>query len=324
MRHLLTLIIYFSILIPIVAQPTITSDWFHEVGDTLKTHYYYPEQLEVPNEGIDISWDISNAQVPYGERDIIWVVASDLVHSSDFPNATLGYKQSMGREFYYKIEGGQFKRIGSRSANYKNFYEAGNPTEGFNNFSFGDTETISYSRLNVNLQTMDTTLMEEVDVFTYAGYGTVITPEGTYENCIMTKQIRTTNSLDYFIQYKFHKDNLSNHIASYRIYTGGNVEPARSVEYKREQTSSSTNELSNEILKVSGPFQNIIHLNSQNEMDAQISIIDVAGRTIYNETMQIHLGTNHFEIPKLPESNIYILLVVDNKTGNFKAFKFKD
>ena len=57
MKNLLTPLIYLLTLSQIIAQPSITTDWFYSAGDTVKTYYYYPEELEMPNEGIDMIWE---------------------------------------------------------------------------------------------------------------------------------------------------------------------------------------------------------------------------------------------------------------------------
>jgi len=322
MKYFYATLIYLSILNSGYAQPVVTSDWFYSIGDTISTAFFYPESLTEPNGGIDLTWDISDNLTSNGESSLLWIDPAELNYFDEFPTATLGQRRSMEREYYYNVEGGQLQEIGYRTPNRKRIYEGGYPTLAFDNFAFGDTITTTYTYHSINFQNTDTTAFERVEEFVYAGFGTVITPEDTYGNCVMTKLTSTTVGGTAFIEYRFHKDNLANTIASYRIYTSGNVEPARAVHYKKSPLPTSVEALHLEGLEITGPFDQLINIASKEEMDLRLQIVDVAGRVIADQSKKIYVGSNQIDVHELKVAEVYILLLTDINSGAFQSFKF--
>lgn len=304
------------------AQPTITADWYYAIGDTISTAYYYPSSDLEPTEGLDLTWDISDAPTPYGEFEIIIVAPSELNYFDEFPEATLAYKQTMEREYYLNVENGNLQQIGYRTPDYKIVFENGFPIIAYSDFEFSDEELNAYNNNLINLQTMDTTINSELDEFKFAGYGTVITPEGTYEDCVMTKLTRTSTGIFDLVEYKFHKDKLANVIASYRRYTSGSVEPTRRVEYQTERSTVSVNELSEDVLTIIKSNDNTILVKTSTQIDARIQIFDISGQLITDQSQQIFQGENEFNLDHLKENGVYVFLLIDKNTGSFRSLKF--
>ncbi len=323
MKYLSLAILYFGTLTSGHAQDIITSDWFYSIGDTTKLAYFHPNPFVAPEEGADLTWDLSNAPSPKDETIFTWVDPSELDHSSEFPDATIACKTVFGGELYFKEEGGQLLGVGFSNSNFKRVYEGGHPIEAADDFSFGDVKTASYKNIKTNYQDGFMTISDEMFELSFVGWGKVITPIGTYENCVMTKFVRTNPGLSDFIEYRFYKDNLANRIASYLVYTSGNVEPASWVFYKINQLTTSTKELENTTFDFSGPFNNTIFIASEKEMEVHAKIMDISGRIILDQAKSIYSGSNQLEIPSSMTDGIYVLLLTDTKSGDFKSYKFR-
>ena len=321
MKKIHLIILYLAFLNSGFGQPIMDNSWFYSIDDSIYTAYYYPEVSNEPDEGLNIVWDISDAPTPYGEREILIVDPMELEYHNDFPEATLAYKQTFDREYYLNIDNGKLKLIGYRSPNFKITYENGFPIIGYDNFEYGDTENETYVRKNINLETLDTTIYNEVDEFVFAGFGTVITPIGTYENCVMTKLTRTSQQTP-FIEYRFHKDRLANIIASHLRYTGGNTEPVHKIEYQISQNTTSVNDLDVAGIEFKGPIENSILMNSMSEFDSRLQIIDVSGRIIMDEFYKVVIGKNEIGIDTLEPNNIYFLLITNKSSGLFQTYQF--
>jgi len=50
-----------SFLTSTFAQPSITSDWFYAIGDTVRINYFVPDAPTPPQpeEGVNLIWDFS-------------------------------------------------------------------------------------------------------------------------------------------------------------------------------------------------------------------------------------------------------------------------
>jgi len=305
------------------AQPVVTADWFHAVGDTTLTAIYFPApSMEPPSDGADFVWDISSAPAPSYEREKIWVEASDLTYHDEFPIANIGYKASFDREFYFRTSTDSFQQIGFRRPSYKIEYSSGFPVLAYDEFSFGDTKIFNYTASTINNLNTVTNTYEVSDEFTFAGFGTVITPMGTYENCIMTKLIRTSSrSSKNLNEYQFHKGRLSNVIAQYSHFPNG-VEPPKRIEYRIDKLSTSTNDVEEANVKLLSVEGNSLVLSVSDEISATLQIFESNGRQVLSESRNLRGGNNEIDISQIVHPNVYFLLVIDTKSGAFQTLEF--
>jgi len=304
------------------SQPELTVDWFYSIGDTTLTAVYYPDFSMTPNEGSNIIWDISNAPTPSFEREKYWVSASELTYHDEFPSATIGFVATFEREFYFEIIDSNFNQVGFRRPGSKMEFIESSPILAYNDFSFGQTQTNNYSVARILDSNMDTTYTDVTDEFTFAGFGTVITPLGNYTNCIMTKLVRTSSNPTYNLnEYQFHKDKLSNVIAVY-AHRPFNTEPPRRIEYRLDEVTSSINELHLNNIQLKSIQQNSLTLNVSEDFNAMVKVFELGGKQILNMSKTFRSGDNEINIAKLTASNFYFLLVIDAKSGAFRTFKF--
>jgi len=307
---------------PIFSQPTITSDWFYSIGDTmLATGHFVDTSLE-PMEGMNILWDISGEAAPSNETETIWVPAAELSYVDEFPNATIGYARDWGGEFFFSNTNGIFQEVGFRSSTSKVEYEAEGPLWACDNFSFNDIKVREFTSIRTSFVSGLTTTEDIRDELTFAGFGTVITPLGTYENCVMTKLVRTgTTPNNNSIEYRFYKDNLSNFIASY-AYSPVNIEPTRRISYKIEQLTTDIKELPKPSLELERVAENSLFLKASKPMDRKIQIFDLAGQLMLEESKSISIGSNEIKIDVLTPTNIYFLFIFDENSQSFQTIKF--
>lgn len=309
-----------------ISQPEITEDWFYNIGDTTLTFSTSNSSLAIPSGGINFTWDISEVESGFffGENEKIWTAANELTYFDEFPDATLGFKSNYDIERFYKVEDGELKNVGNiwPQFNYKSHYYNGTPVLAYADFSYGETSTTTYTNAKIDLTTLDTTFYQITDELSFDGFGTVITPIGTYENCVMTKFTRTGNSssINEYTEYRFHKDRLSNVIAAYKL-NGPNVEPSRFVWYKVNRIATSLTEPNTFVLEIARTDKNTIYLNSTSVFDAKVQMVDVSGRLLLSQDKNIFIGDNEIDISQFPSSNIYFLLITNAESGAFKTFK---
>jgi len=304
------------------AQPIITSDWFYTNGDIVLTAVYYPSNSMPLDEGIGIIWDFSYATPPNEEREIIYVAPSELTNYNEFPDATLAYYlNGYITEYYLKMDGDELQLLGTVFNNYKRVYQDGNPIIGYDNFGFQDVKTKTYSELLINLQTNDTSMTIIDDELTYAGFGDVITPLGTFEDCVMTKLIKSKSNSEY-IEYRFYKDKLTNLIASYRFYTTNNTEPSKIIQYRINPIITTVNEIDKINLKISGPIENSIFIYSSIEKNVKLQVLNMSGQLIFTQRRILKNGNNELRIDHLVPNNIYVLLITDVDSGSFISYQY--
>ncbi len=326
MKQFLILVFYTLSLNLAFAQPTITNDWFYTIGDTIITEYYYPLVYQAPAEGLDLTWDFSNGEAPRGQRERIMVDPTTLTYHNDFPDATIAYLNTVQREFYLKIENGMLHQLGIRSPSRISKYENGTPLLAADGFEYGEMLESNYDNVQIDPQDMSTIFtLSKSEELSFVGFGTVITPKGTFENCVMLRLHNWTNDILQQIQYSFYQDRLTNPILQYTTYPAGNTEPANSVEYQiEEKTITKLSEVLPTKIQLSGPIANRIQVQSAygKQIDAQIQIIDVAGRVLWEHLQNIEDGDNEILLDfELSQGN-YFLLLVNREDGSFYTHRF--
>lgn len=298
---------------------TLTPDWFYQIGDT--TAHVGAEELElfsVPEEGVDMVWDFSTA-IPNEDSylEFKFLALTDLTHADKFPSASFGAMNKDSIEFFYEIKNDSLYSIGTQYA----------PNGGLNYtkkklilatpFSLGDTyeAEVAYDVI-VNEQTISTT--EYVEKISLVGSGTVITPVGEFDNCVLIKKEETHDNQENRSYYHFYKDNLSN-----RILTMGLVEDSiSSLSWMLNfETLSTTKEQAILDIKVLNLGNQTLMIDTPSNMDLQFQLFDLSGRVITNFEQFLVEGENSIDISNLNLSGTFVLLIFDEKTGAFKSLK---
>jgi hypothetical protein len=212
--------------------------------------------------------------------------------------------------------------LGNKSTTFIENIEEGEQVECINNFAFGDIIVSDYiskvKKLNGSYEYNDTIL----DSITYAGFGTVITPEGVFDNCIMTKLIRRISGEIHRLEIFFHKDKLSNVVARYR-HLPINTEPPITMYYGIDvfNTSSTYNtEIKNQFELVHS--QNLTYLKSNNQFNGRIQIFGINGQLVDDQSYNLAIGLNLLDTQKIQaQHGIFHIIVTDIDYGVFKTFK---
>lgn len=336
MKFIYLILISFVCLNSNISQPEITEDWFPKIGDTSLTYYSSIRQLEEPKGGIDFIWKIP-ADKLYGKKnptfngefEKIWVDAKELDFFEEFPDATIGYSRNHERGFFYNYQNGAFREVGSMYAQFgfKRHYLNDTPVEAYDDFSYGETRTTSYLGAKVSLMNLDTFFYEITYELSYEGFGTVITPLDTFENCVMIKSIRTdsTNYTNDRTQYHFYKDSLSNVIAIYTI-NGKNVSPKRTIKYKINKLSEPIIRPKTMALRISRINKKAISINSPTEFNATVEIFDMSKKLLISQKRILSTGENMIETKKLPKhrkyTRSYSLVITNSDTGAIRKMNF--
>ncbi|MEO1518859.1 MAG: hypothetical protein AAFV95_27840 [Bacteroidota bacterium] len=306
------------------AQPVIDSNWFYNIGDTIRTDYFTPNSYPLPQEGFGVPWDMSDLTGARSQRETIFVDPSELPYADEFPDANIGYRATRGREFFLKKTEDKVQLLGMRSEDARIEYSQGYPTLMYDNFEFGQIHENTYLRLYTNLMTSDTTMSQESDSLQYVGVGIVITPHGTYGDCVMTKLTKSSTIRASYVEYKIYQGSMSNLIARDRRYTSGGVEPVRHIEYISSPILSNTIEPLDGKIEVTGPLQDQLLIQSLAESDLRLrlTIIDMAGREVLAMSDVAINGRLELDIHQLEAAQNYALILVDKAEGAILVHKF--
>ena len=329
MKYLLNVVLLLSFCAPAHSQ-TITPDWFHKFGDETKLNIASNSQtLTIPEEGTDKIWDFSNAISTGSNDNSIFEDPQTFTLIDSFSNANLGRVNQFGnstRYYFYQIDGNNLFYGG-----FSTTTNGGSPlliifTDPIREMqcpmsfesSFEDTYTYS-SYLNGNYigeQTGSRTT-------SYVGTGSITTPNGTFEDCIMLK-IEDENDLNpTSLSYMFYKDNLSNLIATYveqGVTADGDIQKRFSYRVGMLNSIKSQNlsTLDAELLLLSG---NQLQLSITESISGSIDIYSVAGQKLSTQSVNFDAGKHIIPI-KNKGNGIYFAVLTDNKSKKFLSYKF--
>lgn len=211
-----TIFILFTMLLGmnlLIAQPVVTSDILLNIGDERKV-YYVETEFNPGDAGENITWDFSDLTPMY---DVLWVAEDPADTGLDeyFPTADLAFmipgddsqeSYTDGWIFYNTGEGDEISLLGAILFNITgsnvdtNYFMLNEDPDLLFEFPMTYPDQFMDSVHGTNLVVFQNQQFEvdrsgntttEVD-----GYGTLITPEGTFNNVIRVK--RTEDLVDLF------------------------------------------------------------------------------------------------------------------------------
>ena len=332
MRTILLTIITLSS-IHLFAQ-NITSDWFPQIGDELlKAYADNGEDIIIPEAGMNQVWDFSNASL-----DVLntqkFIEPNALYFSEYYEGSSSAnlYENSTGRsEHYYKISQDSFYKTG-----VANYGITGMDTLEFVRYFtpgiqirkvpyiFGEEYENEYkftSYKNGIFQVEN----NRIEVFSWKGIGTVITPEGSYENCTMIEKTLFDpdgNSLN--TEYSFFRNSFSDEIANLVIYFDiDNGQNLYSFNWQADFISGTTSvaviPLGFEIIQQDN---NQFKINSEEALDLNIQMVDINGRVHQQIDAFILEGENIIDTKEFDTNGIYFMVFCDIDSGRFFTHKF--
>jgi len=165
-------------------------------------------------------------------------------------------------------------------------------------------------------------------VTTFAGIGDVITPNGVFEDCIMLTDSIVGEPAPHI--FRFYKNSFSNQIAEY----SNGIDPesgqfVQSLQYRDTSAliSTSTKEAIDQSLPLTfaGKINNALHLTAQNNFNAYCQLINLEGKLIQTWDKEFNPGNNLLEMNDFQQAaGLYVILIYNKDTGQFKSFKFID
>jgi len=327
-----------------IAQPTITlQDVTPAIGSTVLT--VNGPHIEPGPGGADQTWDFSG-MTAQSTNERTCLAPEGLPESESFPDAThVWFFQSSGQQYTYTAYSGNtideigFYSLGQNATIHTTYTDPlSQPVFPLN---YGDTFSDSFENQTLNEVDLGQTnlLFVNEEVGTYEavvdGYGTLITPMGTYEDVL---RIYIETEIDWTVssdgvetgsgartrsEYLFYKAGYATPLVTMGIttlYSDGeevNVTP-----YGIYFASSTVG-----IDEISSPFSGIelfpvptqnhfnLKIQSEETIVANVSMFSVDGKLV-SEWPGLYLQTGNneqlFHLPELPEG-LYILRIA---TGN--------
>lgn len=199
-------------------KPEVTTNWFYQVGQSFEysraTNAYI---LDEPEKGENMTWDFYDVQ-GNPQDDLSIVSPTGLPGASYFPDANIAMKDDGSDEIiFYKKTTDSLLQLGVYH-NSTFHYRYSNPlvlSISPLNFeeSFEDQYTSTLYTNNSPSSTSTTHVTTE-----YGGQGTVKTPYGTFNDCVMYEIVKTNSAGEITDRiYNFYKGNLMNRVASYTL-----------------------------------------------------------------------------------------------------------
>lgn len=292
----------------------ITTDFFYKSGIQYNAITDYdPDFIEQGPSGADVLWDFESIVVPPDFPDTVNIVdASESEYFDIFPNSNI-----------CKIEKNQFF-----DTHY--FYVQNDTRVSAPGFvmPFGNDTTIIQLNHTVGLEglsLMDTLWRNTDSYFQFDGIGTVITPEGEFDNCIRMKlEVFSTQ----FITYLYYQDNLSHKVLEVSPSKFDSLQQSNfgilsyTYNYQDEALSRVPEKEKLRNLNVSW-FNNQFQIEySGEERDVQLSLYTIDGQLLMSGNYSLSPGSHSYSSPHDINTNGYLVFfIVDRKTGEFKSQK---
>ena len=199
--------------------PTVTKDWFFQPGqERIENQAENPEALTQPTAGKGISWDFSDAIPTSNVKTIMLVEPTGLPSADLFPNANIAQLSSgSGQVIYFETSEDSVNVLGVHVQDdlFGIFNQP--PVVSTAPFDFGESIDFTQELSIYWGGGLFDNQVSNVEI-KFVGAGTVVTPSGTHEDCIMFEQ--TAHDLTGKLKghhFTFYKDNLHNRIAYYSM-----------------------------------------------------------------------------------------------------------
>ena len=310
MKKLLPLsLMALAISISAVAQPVIQgSDVAYTAGETYTVHAC---QWQSPGPaGANQTWDFSNL-VSQATVDIQMVTPSSTPSGSSFTGATVASYVDVQQTWQYvDMTGSSFVNYGvavnSTPIAYSN-------TEVMFNFplEYGNTNTDAFAASFINQVTWNRSGSVESEV---DGYGTLITPLGTYTDVLRVKILQ-----DYQDEPTGSPQNVSYDIDVYHWYKAGihypivvntSLTSQGQTQANVQYTDVSTGIKETDIVVVSvfpNPTTDVLSIISNDFSNGTYEVVNLVGKTVLHGTV----SNGKVDLNALP-NGIYVLKLISN------------
>lgn len=317
MRSILTLFSFFILLASgAEAQITLTESQHNpNIGDTYEQNINSspPSSVNAGPMGANVTWDYSSLSA-----SMTAPVNIQESTNNDYPDADIFFSQS-GTQSYFGVNSGALTFYGISSSSADVVYTDGEDQVRFP-FSYGDSYTDTKAGTSSGFgQTLDISGTVEV---TADGYGTLITPEATYNSALRVRIVRTDSSYSNgaFLGetkdsiYYWYVNNFNFPVMTYfRSYDQSGF-TGHSINYLTDNTTSLNKQSDSDISFYPNPVKNELRISGTNEKNVKIRIYTSSGKSkaAYNNQKVIPV--------KELSSGIYFLQIITDDKIMVKKF----
>ena len=316
-------LIFFIALLPIssYSQPVITSSVFPPDGSILELVGRNQVDVQENNIGANITWDFSQLDIPTDTLNLFFDESEGSAYDSLFPEANKVSIIFFGQDSsfqYHSLTDFEWELQGSAFGSTPTLLAYSN-AETITKFpvTFEDTwiDSFAFKFGSSDIEFMGTGIYE-VD-----GYGTLILPNGTYDNVIRIHKIWSTPgwndevhkyfyySPDYY--YSLLRMNKNEADTYYQTNPISIVTSSIEEDHKPDKVKISPN-------PISTYFELKIELETESTVD--IKVYSINGQNILSKSgVEFKNGVHYLKIEKYLESGYYVIqLVVDEIIYNKK------
>lgn len=304
----------------------VSSDWFYKNGQIVKKfNTINAAEMTIPAEGINMIWDFSNATAASLTDTLyeFYVAAESLADQDQYPNADVG-RIAGPLEFYFDISEDAIILEGLFVSEFVSQSFPGGFHIGYA-YGLNEPKERAFTMLGYNHNTMDTiaTVDGLSSTLELVGTGTVITPDGSYDNCVFQKRTRVQNDEVILEVFEFFKDQYSNQLIAFsRSFNQNTNQFDYILTYQTDldQLLSNNQEIQNIDWNVFFGG-NKLHIISEEEYSSVgVQLFDMSGRLVQKNTLSIQNGANVIEINQATLQGQYVVFVLDKTSGNFRSF----
>lgn len=297
------------------AQNLTRTDIGYTIGESY-TIYSNNQYLDPGSSSNGSTWDLSG--ITPGPETQVSVLANT---SGDYPSADVRVQHSTGTKFYYTMTNSAMDLVGRElsitSIDYSNSARF---------LAFPVTASLNQTDQYQAIATFPPDVFNRTGSvqIEYSGYGTLITPVGTYTNVVRIKTTESytdvgpggtyTTSIE---AYDWYKAGIHREIAHYSVTTsGGGMSPSA---YYTDATAS-VNEPTIVANVWPNPAQDYLNFQSA-ETVKSITITNIQGQVI--QTMDASAKTGQMEVADLPSGMYIAKFELENGEFTLKQFSKK-
>lgn len=264
--------------------------------------------------GANVTWDasglIKDAGIPLVSYSVLTPVGT--MYAADYPAANWYFTDpalvALVGHTYYNLSSDSFVLWGA--------HVTGSPYEIYDNpemeltfpFSYNQTINNSYSKTNYNAGGGISSIQNGDVTLTYDGYGTLILPNGTYNNVVRIKKVRTNNLGPTLTSYRWYKASDGEQLLMYEEKAGGTL----NVVYNANVVNSISDIQNNKLIHISNNVDiNYITIKADNNISS-VSLYTITGQRLkqYNQ-----INANYFHLSKESSKGLYLVAVeIDGHT----------
>ena len=318
MKNIITSLVALLCTMIVNAQPVITNTITPEVGDSWTITFMENNNFDPEQEGVNQTWDFSDLDVSNSiDLEVQILDQTEITGGPSYPESDfVWYIQGFGIYNYYTVDEDSLSLIAGASIqngsiDFETIFL--NPEDGLHfPLTYGDNYNY-YSFFQQFVFGMDLGTQERNGSVEADGYGTIITPNGTYENVL---RIIITETSFGFTTTQYSWLDVNNFVPIFLYETSDDPDAIPSLYFSDpEIMSTSIDELDNESLEWN-VWQNktsnelvVEFSNIERSGTGMLSIFDLNGRLIESKPVYLNEGRYKEKIPLSKGLNTSILVV---------------